>query len=140
MLISKFFFLINQPPPVCITITISEWNIDLNLSEWNILLELGCDGVPSQGETFRVTGTLIDLDGNIVTNLSGATHSIRTYNPSGTLVTTETTPTYTGAGGIWTQNFTPAADAPIGGWRVFWIVTLAGTVGVAKLPFWVSDP
>jgi len=96
--------------------------------------------VPSQGETFRVTGTLIDLDGNPVTNLTGHTHSIRTYNPSGTLVDTAAAPTYTGAGGIWTQDFTLAAAAPIGGWRVFWVVSKAGVVGIAKLPFWVSDP
>lgn len=96
--------------------------------------------MPSQGETFRVTATIVDLDGNIVTNLSGATHSIRTFNPAGTLVDTEIGPTYTGASGIWTQDFTSAAAAPIGGWRVFWVVTLGGAVGIAKLPFWIDDP
>ena len=96
--------------------------------------------MPSQGETFRVTATIVDLDGNIVTNLSGATHSIRTYNPSGTLVDTEITPAYTGASGIWIQDFNVAAAAPIGGWRVFWFVTLGVTVGIAKLPYWVDDP
>ena len=104
------------------------------------MLELSCDGVPSQGETFRVTATIVDLDGAIITNLSGATHSIQTYNPAGTLVNTEIAPTYTGAGGIWTQDFNVAAAAPIGGWRVFWIVTLGATVGIAKLPYWVDDP
>ena len=96
--------------------------------------------MPSQGETFRVTATIVDLDGAIVTNLSGATFSIRTYNPSGNLVDTELLPTYTGASGIWTQDFNLLGTAPIGGWRVFWVVTLGGSVGIAKLPFWVSDP
>lgn len=126
-----------------ITIEVDEWGIDLSTDEWNISLELECDGVPSQGETFRVTATIIDLDGNIVTNATGHTHSIRTYDPSGNLVDTETSPTYTGAGGIWTQDFTLLATAPIGGWRVFWIVTSSDVpplVGIVKLPFWVSDP
>lgn len=133
--------------PVCITIEISEWDIDLDIeewgidlsiSEWNISLELECDGTPSQGETYRVTGTLIDLDGNPVTG-GAAVHAITTYNPSGTLVDTEAGPTEVGAG-VWYQNINLAADAPIGGWRVFWAVTLGGTVGIVKLPFWVDDP
>ena len=96
--------------------------------------------MPSQGETFRVTATIVDLDGNIVTNATGHTHSIRIYNPSGALVTTAVAPTYSGAGGIWTQDFTLAATAPIGGWRVFWVVSRAGVIGIVKLPFWVDDP
>jgi len=94
--------------------------------------------VPSQGETYRVTATIVDLDGNPVTG-GVAVHAITTYNPSGTLVDTEAGPTEVG-GGIWYQNINLATDAPIGGWRVFWKVTLAGIVGIEKLPFWVSDP
>ena len=96
--------------------------------------------MPSQGETFRVTATIVDLDGNIVDAGSGATHSITTHNPSGVIVDTEIAPTYSGAGGIWTQDFDVAADAPLGGWRVFWVVTVGATVGIAKLPYWVDDP
>ena len=117
-------------PPLCTT---------LNISEWDILLELSCDGVPSQGETFRVTATIVDLDGNPVTG-GAATHSICLYNPSGNLVgACEVAPTEVGSG-VWYQNFNLAAAAPIGGWRVFWTVTLVGIVGIAKLPLWVSDP
>ena len=94
--------------------------------------------MPSQGETYRVTATITDLDGTPVTG-GAAVHSITTYNPSGTLVDTEAAPTESG-GGVWYQNITLAAAAPIGGWRVFWKVTLAGTVGITKLPFWVDDP
>lgn len=94
--------------------------------------------MPSQGETYRVRANIIDLDGNPVTGLT-AVHAITTYNPSGTLVDTEVAPTEVG-GGVWYQDINLAADAPLGGWRVFWKVTLAGTVGIAKLPFWVDDP
>ena len=116
---------------------ISEWDIGLNIGEWNIVLELECDGIPSQGETYRVTATIIDLDGNLVT---GGAHTITTYNPSGVLVDTKVAPAYTGAGGVWYQDINLIDAAPIGGWRVFWKVVLAGTTGITKLAFWVDDP
>ena len=115
---------------------ISEWEIDLNLGEWNIVLELECDGIPSQGETYRVTATIIDLDGNPVT---GGAHTITTYNPSGALVDTEAAPTHVGSG-VWYQDIDLIDAAPIGGWRVFWKVVLVGTTGITKLAFWVDDP
>ena len=60
--------------------------------------------MPSLGETFRVTATITDIDGNPVT---AGTNTVNLYEPDGTLNTTEAAPTHTG-NGVWTQTFTTA--------------------------------
>ncbi len=134
-------------PPIHVALSLSEWSIalealecaiTLNISEYDIILEIGGNTVPSKGETFRVNATLIDLDDSPITG-DTATHLIKTYNPSGTLIDTKTTPSEIGSGD-WSQDFTLPNDGPKGVWVVSWAVTMGGTVGIERLPFWVSDP
>ena len=92
--------------------------------------------MPSVGETFRITATLTDLDGVAI---AAGVNTITLYDPSGTSSQTGAG-TYTGAGGVWTQNFTTLATDPHGGWLVVWQIVAGGITGIGKIKIFIDDP
>jgi len=113
----------------------------LDINEMDVTLLLGtsdCVGgyVPSIGETFRITATLIDLDGNPI--IAGA-NSIDLYEPDNTLNQTQVAPTHVGDG-VWYQNFITLATDPVGGYLVVWTIVAGGATGIGKIKVFIDDP
>ena len=92
--------------------------------------------MPRLGETFRVTATITDLDGNPV---DAGINTVNLYEPDDTLNQTSATPTPIG-GGVWTQNFTTAADDPVGVWLIVWTNVSGGVTAIGKRTVWIDDP
>jgi len=122
-------------------LSVSEMNLTLDISEMNIVLlvvNTDCIGgyVPSVGETFRITATIVDLDGNPVT---AGTHTIDLYEPDNSLNQTSIAPTHDG-GGVWHRDFTTLATDPVGGYLVVWTVVSGGATGIGKIKVFIDDP
>ena len=92
--------------------------------------------MPNLGETFRITATITDIDGNPVT--AGA-NTINLYEPDATLHTSEAAPTHVG-GGVWTQTFTTLTTDPEGMWLVVWTNVFLLATSIAKLQTYIEDP
>jgi len=92
--------------------------------------------VPSIGETFRTTATLIDLDGNPIV---AGVNTVQLWNPNGTLNQTSAAPTHEGAG-VWHQDFTTLATAAVGGYLIVWKNVTAGVTGIGKIKVFIDDP
>ena len=92
--------------------------------------------MPNLGETFRMTATITDFDGNPVT---GGANSISLYEPDGTLYSTEIAPTHTGSG-VWTQNFTTLTTDTEGVWQIVWTNVFVFVTAIAKFNVWIEDP
>lgn len=119
-----------------ITLVVDEVGVILNMTEDIISMVLGCDGLPSVGETFRITATITDLNGNPVT--AGA-NSIDLFEPDGSLNQNSVGPTHV-AGGVWTQNFTTLTTDPVGGYLVVWTIIAGGVTGIGKIKVFIDDP
>ena len=76
---------------------------------------------------------------NGVAITSGLTHLIYIENPAAIPVLTSVAPINVGGGG-YHVDFTIPAAGDIGVYRMFWVVTFGGVIGIIKLPFWIDDP
>ncbi len=92
--------------------------------------------MPSLGETFRITATITDIDGNPIT--AGA-NTVNLFTPDDTLDQTSVAPTHTGDG-IWTQLFTTATTDTEGTWLVVWTNITGAVTAIGKLTLWLADP
>jgi uncharacterized protein YfaS (alpha-2-macroglobulin family) len=87
-------------------------------------------------ETLEIHETIKDFDQE--TLIAPDSHSIKIYNPSGTLVTTITNPDEEEPG-IYNAYYTLAADAPVGQWYYVWTATKNMYKGVHKKVFEVEE-
>lgn len=93
--------------------------------------------MPYLGETFRVTATLTDIDGNPL--LAPSSQLINLYEPDDTLHTSSAAPTSVG-GGVYYQNFDTLPTDPIGVWLVVWKSVKDGVTGIKKIKVFIEDP
>lgn len=93
--------------------------------------------MPSLGETFRVTATLTDLNGDPL--LAPDSQLVNLYEPDDTLHTSSAAPSSLG-GGVFYQNFNTLPADPIGVWLVVWSATKDGVTGIMKKKIFIDDP
>ena len=88
----------------------------------------------SIGETFRVTATMTDLEGNPFVPTS---QSVQLYL-GGTLQYTNNAP-IAGGGGYYV-DFTTASTDSSGNWLVVWTATNGVITGIGKMKIYIDDP